>query len=121
MLGPRPAEYYRERSPRLLARVDQELDDGELDVACEMLWGAAALGIKAVAQQRGWPHGEHRLLRMAVDRLIRNGAPPYLLGQYLMVSDFHQGFYGDRIFHGDQIRRAKDLVSEFIRTLERLI
>ena len=55
MVTPRPPDYYRERSRRLLARVDQEVDDGELDVACEMLWGAAALGIKAVAQRRGWP------------------------------------------------------------------
>ena len=120
MLGPRPAAYYRERSRHFLGRVDGELADGELEVACEMLWGAAAQSIKAVAQQRGWPHGEHRLLRMAVDRLIRAGAPPYLLGQYLMASDFHQGFYGDRIFSRGQIRRAKELVSDFIRTLESL-
>ena len=116
----RPAAYYTERSGHFLARVDRELADGELEVACEMLWGAAAQAIKAVAQQRGWPHGEHRLLRMAVDQLIRNGAPPYLLGQYLMASDFHQGFYGDREFSPSNIRFGKETVAEFIGTLESL-
>ena len=117
----RPTAYYNERSGHFLARVDGELADGELEVACEMLWGAAAQAVKAAAQRRGWPHGTHLLLAVTVERLVADAeAPPHISGQYKMASDFHQGFYGDRIFHGDQIRRAKDLVSDFIRTLERL-
>lgn len=120
MLQPRLPEYYRERSRHFLARVDDELAAGELEVACEMLWGAAAHAIKAIAQERGWDHAEHRLLRMAVSRLISAGAPHHLLGQYLMASDFHRGFYGDRVFDADQIRRAKAPIAEFINTLHRL-
>lgn len=120
MLRPRFPEYYRERSEHFLRRVDGELDAGEVEVACEMLWGAAAHAIKSIAQERGWPHTEHRLLRVAVDRLISGGAPRYLLGQYLMASDLHQGFYGDRIFDADQIRRAKEPITEFISALHSL-
>ena len=120
MLRPRLPEYYQERSAHFLARVDGELAAGEPEAACEMLWGAAAHAIKSVAQKHGWPHAEHRLLRVAVNRLISDGAPRHLLGQYIMASDFHQGFYGDRIFSADQIRRAKTPIAEFINTLHRL-
>ena len=120
MLQPRPAAYYTERSAHFLARVAAELDAGELEIACELLWGAAALAIKAFAQQRGWHHGEHRLLRVAVDRLISDGAPPHLLGQYRLASDFHRGFYGDRVFDADQIRRAQATIADFTQTLRRM-
>ena len=121
MLGPRTVAYYTERSGHFLARVDGELAAGDIEVACEMLWGAAAQAIKAAAQEFGWPHGEHRLLRIAVESLVHNGAPPHLLGQYRMASDFHQGFYGDRIFTADQVRRAKEPIAEFVGALRRLV
>ena len=120
MLQPRLPEYYWERSAHFLARVDDELAVGELEIACELLWGAAALAIKAIAQQRGWPHGEHRLLRATVDRLISDGAPPHLQGQYMLASDFHQGFYGDRQFRVDHIRFAQATIADFTQTLLRL-
>ena len=120
MLAPRTVAYYTERSRHFLARVEGELAAGDIEVACEMLWGAAVQAIKAVAQRLGWPHGEHRLLRVAVERLVGNGAPPHLLGQYRMASAFHQGFYGDRIFNADQLRRAQEPIAEFIAALRRL-
>ena len=42
MLMTRPTTYYTERSAHFLARVDDELAHGELEVACELLWGGAA-------------------------------------------------------------------------------
>lgn len=120
MLRPRLPEYYREGSTHFLARVDDELVAGEPEVACEMLWGAAAHAIKSIAQKQGWPHAEHRLLRVAINRLISAGAPPHLLGQYRMASDLHQGFYGDREFSAAHIRFAKATITEFISTLHRL-
>ena len=121
MLGPRTVAYYTERSRHFLARVDGELDVGDVEVACEMLWGAAAQAVKAVAQRSGWAHDTHRLVAIAVERLIAEGrAPPHLAGQYKMASDFHQGFYGDRIFSADQVRRAKEPIAQFMDALRRL-
>ena len=121
MLLPRPVAYYTERSAHFLARVDDELARGELEVACEMLWGAAAHAVKSAAGRRGWKHGTHRLLAIAVERLIdEERAPPHLSGQYKMASDFHQGFYGDREFSAAHIRFAKATIAEFINTLHRL-
>ena len=121
MLAPRTVAYYTERSRHFLARVEGELAAGDIEVACEMLWGAAAQAVKAVAQHSGWAHDTHRLLAVTVQRLIAEGrAPPHLSGQYKMASDFHQGFYGDRIFNADQLRRAQEPVAEFIAALRRL-
>ena len=115
MLMPRPAAYYTERSAHFLARVDDELAAGEL------LWGAAAHAVKAAAESKGWSHGTHRRLSAVVERLVNEGwVPPHLSGQYKMASDFHQGFYGDRVFDADQIRRARATIAEFVSALHRL-
>ena len=53
-------------------------------------------------------------------RLVNEGAPPHLAGQYYMAAAFHQGFYGDRIFTPTQINDAKQPVADFISALERL-
>lgn len=53
-------------------------------------------------------------------RLVNEGPPPHLAGQYYMAAAFHQGFYGDRIFTPTQINDAKQPVADFIGALERL-
>ena len=121
MAAPHSPEFYRERSHRLLSLVDSMLALGELEVACEMAWGAAAHAIKAAAQRQGWRHSSHSLLRAAVSRLVDEiGAPPHLRGGYYLASNLHAGFYGDRIFSASHIRRAKEPVADFIQTLENL-
>ena len=121
MVAPRSHEYYRERSHHFLALVDGMLDGGEIELACEALWGAAAHAIKSASQRRGWEHGAHALLLVNVRRLVAEvGAPPHLLGQYGLASDFHVGFYGDLEFGSDNIRYGKQTVTEFIQILESL-
>ena len=117
----RPAGYYWERSRHCLDLADDLLAWGEPEAAGEMLWGAAALAVKSVAQRRNRRHGTHALLRNAVDRLVyERGAPPQLLGRYAMASEFHAGFYGDRMFTAVQIRYGREPIAEFVRTLENL-
>lgn len=120
MVAPRNQDYYRERSRHFLDLVDDQLEQGEIELVCELLWGAAAHGIKSIAQRREWEHGSHRLLRTTVDRLIEDGASPHLAGQYDLASEFHIGFYGDRQFAPEQLRLAKWLIVEFIQILESL-
>ena len=120
MVAPRPAEYYRERSRHFLLLVDDALERGEPEIACELVWGAAAHAIKSVAQRKRWVHGSHDLLRETITRLIAEGAPPHLHGQYFTAADFHIGFYGDRVFDADNIRAGKELIAQFAQTLESL-
>lgn len=112
--------YHRERSRHFLALVDDELARGELEEASNKVWGAAAHAVKAVAESRGWEHHAHVLLQRAVERLIHEeGAPRHLFGQYMIASAFHQGFYAWPP-SADGIRYGKEIISEFIATLESL-
>ena len=112
--------YHRERSRHFLAIVDDELARGELEEASNKVWGAAAHAIKAVAERRGWEHHAHALLEETVDRLVQEeGAPMDIWIQYLTASAYHQRFYGGPPPAG-AIRAGKDLIAQFIDTLESL-
>ena len=112
--------YHRERSWHFLALVDDELARGELEEASNKVWGAAAHAIKAVAEARGWEHHAHALLEQAVDRLVREeGAPMDLWLQYLTASAYHQRFYGGPP-PAEAIRAGRELIAQFIATLESL-
>ena len=112
--------YHRERSWHFLNLVDDEIERGELEEACNKLWGAAAHAIKAVAEQRGWPHNAHVLLEDTVHRLVHEeGAPMQLWGQYMMATAYHQRFYGGPPI-ADKIRNGTELIAEFIHSLESL-
>ena len=111
---------HRERSRHFLDLVDDELERGELEEASNKVWGAAAHAVKAAAEGRGWEHHAHALLQQAVQRLIReDGAPQHLWGQYLIASAYHQMFYG-RPPDAEYIRYGRDIIAEFIGTLESL-
>ncbi len=112
--------YHWGRSWHFWDLVDDELARGELEEAGNKLWGAAAHAIKAAAETRGWEHHAHALLEEAVDRLIHEaGAPLHIWGQYMMASAYHRRFYGNPPDAG-KIRNGKELIAEFIRTLESL-
>ena len=49
---------YQERSRASLVKAREELEAGDFEQASEKAWGAAALMVKAVAQQRGRPRRE---------------------------------------------------------------
>ena len=120
MASPRHQDYYRDRSWHFLELVSGTLEQDEIEIACELLWGAAAHAIKSTAQRRGWEHGSHALLGTTVERLVETGAPPHLSGQYYFASAFHVGFYGDRPFRPEHVTMGEDLIAEFIQTLENL-
>ena len=65
------AQTYRERSREYLSKAFQELAEGDLTQASEKGWGAAALIIKAVADERGMRHNHHALLDDIVDALAQ--------------------------------------------------
>ena len=112
--------YHRERSRHFLDLVDDELARGELEEASNKVWGAAAHAIKAAAERRGWEHHAHRLLETAVFRLVHEEhAPRDLLIQYITASAYHQRFYGEPP-EAEYIRAGKELIAQFIDTLESL-
>ena len=73
--------------------------------ASEKGWGAAAIAVKAVAEQRGWEHGSHEDLFAAVDRLARELPEADLRTDFQVAASLHQNFYegwqtADMVEHG---------------------
>ena len=62
-------QKHRNDSRTLLAQARAELAQGDVRQASEKGWGAAALMLKAIAEQRGWEHGKHRHLSRVASRL----------------------------------------------------
>ena len=113
-------DYHTERSWHFLDLVDEEVERGELEEACNKIWGAAAHAIKAVAERRGWFHGSHNALADTVMRLIDDeGASPLLYTYYGMANSFHSRFYGWPPNAGE-IRHSKGEMANFTRMLENL-
>ncbi len=77
----------------LLEAADEEFAAGDVLQGSEKMWGAASHAVMAVAQQRGWPYGSHRALKMAADRLAREYDDPTLRLGFVAAEKFHANFY----------------------------
>ena len=84
---------YRSASKELLEQATNELAQGNVRQAAEKGWGAAAQIVKAVAQQRGWPHYNHALLNQAVDKLVAETGDNDLNDLFLIANGLHTNFY----------------------------
>ena len=62
-------QKYHDDSRGLLAQARVELYEGDVRQASEKGWGAVALMLKAIAEERGWEHGKHRHLSRIASRL----------------------------------------------------
>ena len=62
-------QKYREDSRTLMAQARAELASGDMRQASEKGWGATALMLKAIAEQREWDHERHRHFANAAGRL----------------------------------------------------
>ena len=60
---------YREQSRAFMAEAFEELEKGDLGLAAEKGWEAAAHIIKAIAQERGWAHGDRTDLDHAMNNI----------------------------------------------------
>ena len=86
-------QSYREASRALLAQGFAELAVGDTRQASEKGWGATAQMLKSIAEQRGWEHKGHRLIRRAASRLADETGDPEIRRLYRTASDLHTNFY----------------------------
>ena len=92
-----PTLPYIEQSQVFLRQAQEELQKGDLRQASEKGWGAAAQMIKAVAENRRWPHGDHRLLLATVGRLVEEARDEELATLFDAASELHRAFYEGHI------------------------
>ena len=113
-------QTYRGRSRAYLAKARQELQAGDLEQASEKGWGAAALMVKAMAEQRGEPHRSHALLFDVVDRLVEETGDEDLDTLFIAANGLHTNFYENHISVA-QVRRGIQRVQEFVEKLEQML
>ena len=86
---------YREKSRIFLTQAYEELAKGDLQQASEKGWGAAAQMVKAIAQERGWPHQSHRQLHGVIGTLLSETGDSDLSSLFASAGYLHTNFYED--------------------------
>ncbi len=104
---------YGEQSRIYLSQAYDELAKGDLGQASEKGWGAAALMVKAVAQQRGWEHRGHRHLHGIIGTLFDETGDSELASLFGIAGDLHINFYENR--------SEANIVGNHVRQVERFV
>jgi hypothetical protein len=87
------ANRYAVTSREFIRRAQQYLAVEDLHQASEKGWGAAAEMVKAVAEERGWPHDSHRLLYRIIGDLARESGDVEISRLFKVASDLHINYY----------------------------
>lgn len=87
--------------------------------ATELIWGAVAQQIKAVAITRGKELGRHRQFAEFVKNLSHATGDLYFLEEYTILETLHNYFYDDRAFPGAEIQFPR-YVARAERFIQRL-
>ena len=121
------AQTYRERSRVFLAKARKELDAGDLEQASEKAWDAAALMVKAIAEQRGMEHTTHNNL-FGVLRVATSGGAAAPVADRLGVrrmfgvaNELHHNFYEHRLSAeevGEDIATVEEFVAKMVALLD---
>ena len=110
-------ESYSAASKELLAKAHEELAQGDARQASEKGWGAAAQMVKAVAEQRGWPHNGHALLFRVIRQLVEETGDEQIDRLFQVANSLHSNFYEDWLPAGS-VNSGLDAVAELVDKLE---
>ena len=88
-------QIYRDASRVLLAQAVAGLGAGDTRQASEKGWGATAQMLKSIAEQRGWEHKGHRLIRRTASRLADETGDAEIRRLYRVADSLHINFYED--------------------------
>ena len=108
---------YQERSWAFLTKAREELAAGDLEQASEKGWGAAAMMVNAVAEQRGAIHEKHFQLFDFMHGLARQTGDPQLRWLFHVANGLHGNFYENR-FDAQTVSDGIDDVEQFIGKVE---
>ncbi len=107
------ASRYAARGRKFLAQAGEELARNDLEQASEKGWGAAAQMMKATAVERGWRHGQHRLLFGVAQRLAEEEEDEQIYDSFAIANSLHANFYEGFLRPEDvalHLRRVDELV-----------
>ncbi len=87
------SEKYLETSRQLIRQAEAELEGEDYVQASEKAWGAVAVAIKSIAEQRGWQHNHHRLTSAILGQLADEFNRPHLHDLFNTAESMHNNFY----------------------------
>ena len=105
--------HYRDMSAEYLDHARALLAEGDLKQASEKAWGAAAVMVKAAAEERGWRHEGHRELWWALERLADESNDGEMRRQFGLAGALHTNYYEDWL--------SAQMVEEYLSEVQRLI
>ena len=116
------SQKYQRDSRHLLAQARGELTQGDLRQASEKGWGAAALMMKAIAEQRGWEHERHRHLTRAASHLraLTGDGDGDVMDHFARANLLHENYYEDTFSLAD-VAEGLDRVELLLDKLEPLL
>ena len=112
-----PNNKYAAMSRDYMARAEDYLKQGDLLQACEKSWGAAACGLKAIAEQRGWHHHSHSLMYDISGQVVDELGRPDLREMFAVARSMHQNFY-ENWTPEDEVEYGVQRVKEYLAELE---
>ena len=102
-------QKYRENSRALLAQARAELASGDMRQASEKGWGATALMLKAIAEQREWDHERHRHFANAAGRLRSEMGNRDIVRFFQVAESLHVNCYEDQMRPADIAESLNDV------------
>ena len=109
-------QEHAETARYFLREADYELAVGKLMKGSEMLWGAAAHAITAVARQRGWDFSKHPHKKRAVHRLADEFPDLELKDAFSKSEHVHGNFYHG-FMSAEEVEFGREIVSRFVSDL----
>ena len=113
-LLPDPHDYAK-LSQHFIRQAEEELQKGDHLQAAEKGWGAVAHAVKAIAEQRGWNHGSHPLLRDVYWQIITEFGRTDLALLFDGAEKLHQNFYENHLDRDEvehRVNTSKSLLEE---------
>ena len=89
----------------LMEEAESELAAGKPMKASEMLWGAVAHALIALAMQTGLPYDSHGALRYAARQVPNVPNRPHWLTEVDLADDCHRNFYHGHLTDAEVMRR----------------
>ena len=80
-----------------LVRAETALSTGDAVVGAELLWGATAHALIAVALQQGLPYDSHGAFKNVARRQTDDPGLPEWLSEFNTAEQFHKHFYHGRL------------------------
>ena len=101
-------------------RAETALSTGDTVAGAELLWGAAAHALIAVALQQGLPYDSHGAFKNVARRQLDDPDLPEWLSEFNVAEQFHKHFYHGRL-SVKQLAADPPQVRRFINRLLALI